>query len=90
MSWLREKKGHNNFADTSKIVHETGEPIYITQKGYGDMVLMSMEAYDKYQFDSEIYIKLKEAEVEASFEYFKKNLEFVVDFEMIEFIWVLS
>lgn len=29
------------------------------------MVVMSMEAFDRHQFDSEVYIKLKEAELEA-------------------------
>lgn len=36
--------------DTTKIsnlCHESDEPIYITKKGYGDMVLLSMEAYEK-------------------------------------------
>ena len=35
--------------DTTKIsnlCHESDEPIYITKNGYGDMVLLSMEAYD--------------------------------------------
>jgi hypothetical protein len=30
------------------------------------MVVMSMEAYERHQFDSEVYLKLKEAEIEAS------------------------
>lgn len=55
----------NNFADISKIVYETGEPIFLTKNGYGDMVVMSMETYEKSQFDSEIYFKLKEAEAQA-------------------------
>lgn len=54
----------NNFADISKIVHETGEPIFLTKNGYGDMVVMSMETYEKSQFDNEIYFKLKEAEIQ--------------------------
>lgn len=36
--------------DTTKIsnlCHESDEPIYITKNGYGDMVLLSMEAYEK-------------------------------------------
>ncbi|MEN8907605.1 MAG: type II toxin-antitoxin system Phd/YefM family antitoxin [Clostridiales bacterium] len=55
----------NSFADISKIVHESGEPIFLTKNGYGDMVVMSMEAFESYQFESEIYFKLKEAELEA-------------------------
>lgn len=55
----------NNFADISRIVHETAEPIFLTKNGYGDMVVMSMEAYERHQFKSEVYFKLKEAELEA-------------------------
>lgn len=55
----------NNFADISRIVHETSEPVFLTKNGYGDMVVMSMEAYEHHQFKSEVYFKLKEAELEA-------------------------
>lgn len=55
----------NNFADISRVVHETAEPVFLTKNGYGDMVVMSIEAYERKQFESEIYIKLKEAELEA-------------------------
>jgi prevent-host-death family protein len=55
----------NNFADISRTVHETGEPVFLTKNGYGDMVVMSIEAYERKLFESEVYLKLKEAEVEA-------------------------
>ena len=55
----------NNFADISRVVHETAEPVFLTKNGYGDMVVMSMEAYERKLFESEIYFKLKEAELEA-------------------------
>jgi len=55
----------NNFAEISRIVHETGEPVFLTKNGYGDMVVMSIEAYERHQFESEVYLKLKEAELEA-------------------------
>ena len=55
----------NNFADISRIVHETAQPVFLTKNGYGDMVVLSMEAYERLQFDSEVYFKLKEAEREA-------------------------
>jgi prevent-host-death family protein len=56
----------NNFAEISRIVHETSEPVFLTKNGYGDMVVMSMEAYERYHFESEVYFKLKEAELEAN------------------------
>lgn len=55
----------NNFADISKTVHETAQPVFLTKNGYGDMVVMSMEAFENLQFESEVYIKLQEAEREA-------------------------
>ncbi len=55
----------NNFADISKTVHETAQPVFLTKNGYGDMVVMSMEAFEKMQFESEVYCKLQEAEREA-------------------------
>ncbi len=55
----------NNFADISKIVHETSEPVFLTKNGHGDMVVMSMETYERHQFESEVYFKLREAELEA-------------------------
>ena len=55
----------NNFDDISKIVHETAQPVFLTKNGYGDMVVLSMEAFENLQFESEVYFKLQEAEKEA-------------------------
>ena len=55
----------NNFADISKTVHETAQPVFLTKNGYGDMVVMSMEAFEKMHFESDVYFKLTEAEREA-------------------------
>lgn len=55
----------NNFADISKVVHDTGKPVFLTKNGFGDMVVLSMDAYENLQFESEIYFKLKEAEKQA-------------------------
>lgn len=57
----------NNFADISKTVHETAQPVFLTKNGYGDMVVMSMEAFESLQFESEVYFKLQAAEREAEF-----------------------
>ncbi|GHT70110.1 antitoxin [Spirochaetia bacterium] len=55
----------NKFADISKTVHESSEPVFLTKNGHGDMVVMSMEAWEEKQFESEVYDKLLEAETEA-------------------------
>jgi len=55
----------NNFAEISRMVHETQEPVFLTKNGYGDIVVMSIEAYEAKQFENEIFHKLKEAQTEA-------------------------
>ena len=52
-------------AEISDMCHNSEEPIYITKNGYGDMVVLSMEAFENLQFESEVYFKLQEAEKEA-------------------------
>ncbi len=53
----------NNFANISKTVHETAKPVFLTKNGYADMVVLSIEAYENLQFDSELYFKVHEAEL---------------------------
>ena len=36
-----------NTTEISDICHRRKEPIFITKNGYGDMVVMSIEAYDE-------------------------------------------
>ena len=55
----------NHFADISRTVHETAQPVFLTKNGYGDMVVLSMEAFESMQFDSEVFCQLREAEKEA-------------------------
>ena len=55
----------NNFADISRTVHETREPVILTKNGYGDMVVMSYEEYSKIQYDMMVSRELRAAELEA-------------------------
>jgi prevent-host-death family protein len=54
-----------NLSEITKVVHETDEPVFLTNNGYGDMVVMSMEAWEEMNFENEIYQKLLEAQAEA-------------------------
>ena len=47
-------------AEISDMCHNSEEPIYITKNGYGDMVIMSMEPYEK---NMRKYLKYKDIEV---------------------------
>ncbi len=55
----------NKFAEISRQVHETAKPVFLTKNGVGDMVVLSMDAYENLQFESEVYYKLQSAEREA-------------------------
>ena len=50
-----------NTTAISTLCHEDEEPIFVTKNGYGDMVLMSMETYEKSLFLADVYGKLEEA-----------------------------
>jgi prevent-host-death family protein len=50
----------------SKICHESGEPIYITKNGEGDLVLMSLAAYEQMRAQLDLYRMLEEAEADAA------------------------
>ncbi len=46
----------------SQMCNESNEPIYITKNGYGDMVIMSMTAYEEKLWLLDTYAKIAEAE----------------------------
>ena len=50
-----------NTTAISTLCHEDEEPIFVTTNGYGDMVLMSMETYEKSLFLANVYGKLEES-----------------------------
>lgn len=43
----------------SEMCHSTEEPIFITKNGYGDMVLMSLETFEKNSGMSDFYSDVK-------------------------------
>ena len=36
-----------NYNDISKLCKQTGEPVYLTRNGEGDLVVMDIEAFDR-------------------------------------------
>jgi len=52
-------------SEITKVVHEIDEPVFLTNNGYGDMVVMSMNRWEEMNFENEIYQKLVEAQAEA-------------------------
>lgn len=51
-----------NTNEISELCRKRQEPIFITKNGYGDMVVMSMETYERQMALVEVYKKLAEAE----------------------------
>ena len=55
-----------NTTAVSQKCKETDEPIFITKNGYGDMVLMNIDVYNRTIAKLDLYSKLKEAEDELN------------------------
>jgi len=54
-----------NLSEITKVIHETDEPVFLTNNGYGDLVVMSINNWEEMNFENEIYQKLTEAQIEA-------------------------
>jgi prevent-host-death family protein len=54
----------NNANEISEFCRNAREPVFITKNGVGDMVVMSIETYERQQAQLELYAKLAEAEAE--------------------------
>ena len=58
---IRDLRDTNMISERCK---RSREPIFVTKNGYGDMVLMSMETYERSIALTDVYRKLMEAERE--------------------------
>jgi len=56
----------NNFTHISSVLHSEDEPIFLTKNGVGDIVVMSIEHYEKQMAKIDLYGKLEKAENEIS------------------------
>ncbi len=56
----------NKFHTISEQCHEEQEPIFLTKNGKGDLVVMSIELYERQAASLELYKTLGEAEAESS------------------------
>ena len=52
-------KDLKNTSEISDMCHKTEEPIYVTKNGYGDMVIMSLETFEKNSGMSDFYSDIK-------------------------------
>ncbi|MEI6790833.1 MAG: type II toxin-antitoxin system prevent-host-death family antitoxin [Myxococcaceae bacterium] len=56
----------NKSTELSLFAHESGEPIFITKNGEGDLVLMSLVSYAKLQLKIDLMGKLAVAQAEEA------------------------
>lgn len=54
----------NDYSTISNLAKETKEPIYITKNGEGDLVLMSIDAYEKREQILQLRAQILQAEQE--------------------------
>lgn len=52
----------NEYGEISRICRESGEPVFITRNGEGDLVIQSLAAYNQREASLELREKLLEAE----------------------------
>lgn len=64
MTQIRPMTDLRNTNEISELCHAKNEPIFITKNGYGDLVVMSIEAYDKLIGNNEIDAAISAAEKE--------------------------
>ena len=53
-----------NTSKISDLCHEVDEPVYVTKNGYGDMVIMSMDAFENLSKRLKMYQSLMTSEQE--------------------------
>ena len=49
----------------SEMCNASSEPIFVTKNGYGDMVVMSIAAYERQLAKAEMYAKIMEGKAQA-------------------------
>ncbi|MTI80596.1 MAG: type II toxin-antitoxin system Phd/YefM family antitoxin [Firmicutes bacterium] len=62
MPEIRPIKDLRNTTEISELCHKNKEPIFITKNGYGDLVVMSMETYERELAQADLYKKIAQAE----------------------------
>lgn len=66
MPQIRPITDLRNTNEISEICHKKDEPIFITKNGYGDLVIMSIDTYERQMALVEVYKKLAEAESQVA------------------------
>jgi len=62
-----------NTTNISNLCHEVKAPVFITKNGYSDLVIMSIDTYERNMTSLEIQSKLDEAEEQIELDLSTKN-----------------
>lgn len=66
MPQIRPITDLRNTNEISEACHKYDEPIFVTKNGYGDLVIMSIDAYERQLALVDVYKKLAEAETQIA------------------------
>lgn len=66
MPQIRPITDLRNTNEISEICHKSDEPVFITKNGYGDLVVMSIETYERKMAVLDLYCKLEAGEKQIS------------------------
>ena len=58
---IRDLRDTNAISERCNSLHE---PVFVTKNGYGDMVIMSIETYERTMAEHDLYQKLAAAETD--------------------------
>lgn len=75
-------KDLKNTAAISDLCHKTGEPIYVTKNGYGDMVIQSIQSFEEQKTKIELYKKLFKSDLQFKKGETKEAFQFIRELEM--------
>ena len=56
----------NRTREIATICHEQDEPVYLTTNGEGDLVVMSIDHYERLKAEGELFAKLGDAQAERA------------------------
>ncbi len=56
----------NRTRDIASLCHEQDEPVYLTKNGEGDLVVMSIEHYERLKARVELFEKLSAAQAQVA------------------------
>lgn len=66
MPQIRPITDLRNTTEISELFHAKREPLFITKNGYGDLVIMSIEAYEEMLETAQADVAINEAERELA------------------------